>query len=257
MSGEASHSDSGPSASEPSVPGSVQVDGLWEGYRPGRRRRLPWRGDWNWALRGVDLDIESGEIVGVIGHNGSGKTTLLQSVAGVLRPTRGTVHTSGRVSSLVDLAAGFHRDLSGHENLLIGGVLLGMSRAEIRHRYPDIVGYTGLDESELDNAISTYSTGMGLRLGFALVACSAPSVILVDEVLAVGDEAFRRRCVDTIVTMVDAGAAAMLASHDMDLIAKHCDRVTVLDHGEQRFSGSVIEGIELYHELRGSTDRND
>lgn len=239
------------------VPGRVVVQGLWEGYRPGRRRRLPWRGEWTWALRDVDLEIGPGEIVGVIGHNGSGKTTLLQSVAGVLRPTRGSVETTGRVSSLVDLGAGFHRDLSGHENLMIGGVLLGMSRAEVRARYDDIVAFSGLDAQELDTPISTYSTGMGLRLGFALVACSAPSVVLVDEVLAVGDEAFRARCVDAIESRVDAGAAALLASHDLDLIAKHCARVTVLDHGEQRFSGSVLEGVELYHELRGSIDRND
>ena len=230
-------------------PGSIRVDGLWEGYRPGRRRRLPWRGEWNWALRGIDLHVDSGEVVGVVGHNGSGKTTLLKSIAGVLRPTRGSVSTTGRVSSLVDLAAGFHRDLSGHENLLIGGVLLGLPRAEIRARYDEIIDFSGLDDDALAEPISTYSTGMGLRLGFALVACSRPSVVVVDEVLAVGDDAFQRRCIDAVVSMVDDGCAAVLASHDLDLMAKHCDRLTVLHHGEQCHDGSVTDGLERYREL--------
>lgn len=229
-------------------PGRIEIEGLWEGYRPGRRRRLPWRGRWNWALQGIDLTVESGEMVGVIGHNGSGKTTLLQSVAGVLRPSRGSVRTTGRVGSLVHLDAGFHRDLSGHENLLIGGVLLGMRRGEVRRHYDEILQFTGLTRDELDDPISTYSSGMGLRLGFALLACSRPSVVLVDEVLAVGDEDFQRQCIERIESMLATGAAALLASHDLDLIAKHCDRVMVLQRGEQLFTGPTLEGIERYHQ---------
>jgi ABC-2 type transport system ATP-binding protein len=228
---------------------SIDIQGLWEGFRPGRRRRVPWRGTWRWALRDIDLQVDPGEKVGVIGHNGSGKTTLLQATAGVFPPTRGTVQTRGRVSSLVDLHAGFHRDLNGHENLQVAGVLLGMSRRQLRERYDEIIAFTGLEEDALQEPLSTFSSGMGLRLGFALVVCTDPSVLLVDEVLAVGDEAFQRQCVDRIEELVAGGCAALVASHDTELIAKHCDRVTVLHGGEQAFTGPTLEGIARYEEL--------
>ena len=229
---------------------SVIVDGLWEGYRPGRRKRLPWRGMWHWALRDIDLIVEPGEIVGVVGRNGSGKTTLLQSVAGIIPPTRGSVITGGRVASLVDLHAGFHRDLTGHENLLIGGVLLGLSRKQVRQRYDAIVDFTGIDDEALATPLSTFSTGMGLRLGFSLIVHSDPAILVVDEVLAVGDEAFQERCIDRVEEMVSAGCALLLASHDLELVHKHCHRLTVLHDGEQRYTGEVAEGIDRYRAMQ-------
>jgi ABC-type polysaccharide/polyol phosphate transport system ATPase subunit len=224
----------------------VRIEALWEGYRPSRRRRIPWRGEWRWALKDIHLEVASGEIVGVVGKNGSGKTTLLQSVAGVLRPTRGAVHVERPVASLVDLSAGFHRDLTGHENLLFGGVLLGLTRAQVRARYDDIVEFAGVDQDALQSPLSTFSTGMGLRLGFALIVHSEPRVLVVDEVLAVGDEAFQTRCIARVEEMVANGCAMVMASHDLDLVADHCDRVMVLHDGEQIFTGPVAEGLEHY-----------
>lgn len=227
----------------------VVVDHLWEGYRPGRRRRLPWRGEWRWALRDISVSVEAGEILGIVGQNGSGKTTLLQSVAGVYGPTRGTVTTAGRVASLVDLSAGFHRDLTGRENLLIGGVLLGLSRRQVRERFDDIVQFAGIDDEALDNPLSTFSMGMHLRLGFALVVNTRPDVLLVDEVLAVGDEGFQQRCVQKIEELVAGGCAVLLASHDLVLVEARCRRLVVLAAGEQCFDGPVDEGLERYHQI--------
>lgn len=233
----------------------IVVDHLWEGYRPGRRRRLPWRGDWHWALKDVSLSVGEGEFVGVVGRNGSGKTTLLQAVAGVIPPSRGTVTTTGRVASLVDLSAGFHRDLTGRENLTIGGVLLGLTRRQLRERYDDIVTFAGLPAEALDTPLSTFSMGMGLRLGFSLMIHTRPSVLLVDEVLAVGDEGFQQRCADKIDEMVDGGCAVLLVSHDLELVAERCRRVVVLDRGRQSFDGPTSDALEVYrHAVHADDD---
>ncbi len=213
------------------TPAGVVVDGLWEAYR--RRGRSGWRrrGDVTWALRDVSLEVPRASMLGVVGSNGSGKTTLLQVLAGVLSPTRGSVSVAGRVASLVDLSAGFHRDLTGHENLVIGGVLLGVSRAELRRRYDEIVAFSGLAPEALDAPLSSYSAGMGLRLGFSLVVHTDPDVLLVDEVLAVGDEAFQRQCVAEVERLQAGGCSVVLVSHDLGLVRRHCDRAALLDRG--------------------------
>lgn len=223
----------------------IVVDGLWEAYR--RRSRLGWRHRApHWALRDVSLSVPDGGCLGVIGGNGSGKTTLLQVVAGVLRPTRGRIEVHGRMATLVDLSAGFHRDLTGRENLLIGGVLLGMSRTEVRDRFDEMVEFSGLDEDTVDAPLAGYSAGMGLRLGFSLVVCSRPDVLLVDEVLAVGDDAFQRRCLGRIAELRTRGCAVMFVSHDMHLIHEHTDEVAVLERGELAMVGSPGEAV-AYH----------
>jgi ABC-type polysaccharide/polyol phosphate transport system ATPase subunit len=224
-------------------PTAVATHGLSVAYRT--RTRLGWRRRHAdaWALRDVDLTVPPGRSLGVIGANGSGKTTLLQALAGVIRPTAGEVDTQGRVASLVDLSAGFHRDLTGHENLLIGGVLLGLGRAEVRERAEEIVAFSGLPDESLDWPLAAYSAGMGLRLGFSLVVHSDPDVLLVDEVLAVGDEGFQQQCVERVDALQAGGCAVVLVSHDMTLIRDHSDEVAVLDAGRVRLRGAPEEAI--------------
>ena len=185
-------------------------------------------------------------MLGVIGRNGSGKTTLLQTVAGVILPLRGQVDTQGRVASLVDLSVGFHRELTGQENLMLGGVLLGISRASLRDRYDDIVAFAGLSPETLGSPLRTYSAGMGLRLGFSLVAHSDPGVLLVDEVLAVGDEEFRGQCIDRVNHLRTGGCAVLLISHDLELISHRCDRAITLHRGEIVDAGPPDEVVERY-----------
>ena len=228
------------------TPPAVSVEGLWEAYhrrnKIGRRRR----GRSRWALRDVSFSLGRGETLGVIGGNGSGKTTLLQVLAGVLTPTRGRVETTGRVASLVDLSAGFHRDLTGAENLRIGGVLLGLSRSEVRERLDEIVAFSGLDSDAVDTPLSAYSAGMGLRLGFSLVVHSDPDVLLVDEVLAVGDDSFQQQCVARIDALRGAGTAVVVVSHDLGMISAHADVVGVLDGGSLSFLGEPDAAIDHY-----------
>ncbi len=229
---------------------AVVASSLWESYRP--RGGLGWRrGEPTWALRDVSLDVAPGECLGIVGGNGSGKTTLLQVVAGVLRPTRGHVEVRGRVASLVDLSAGFHRDLTGHENVLVGGVLLGLTRQEVRERYDDIVAFSGLPADALEWPLSAYSAGMGLRLGFSLVAHTRPDVLLVDEVLAVGDAAFQRQCLDEVERLRSSGCAVVIVSHDLDLVRSHCQEVGVLARGELVELGPTEDALARYLERVG------
>src|SRR5271165_3322765 len=200
----------------------LEIDGLWQSFRPktwngGRRRRRAL----TWALRDIDLVVAPGEMIGVVGSNGSGKSTLLRTVAGVYRPERGQVLVRGRVSSLLDLETGLNRDLTARENLLIGGVLLGLSRADMRQRYDRIVAFSGLDEAALRQPLSAFSSGMELRLTFSVVLSSDPSVLLVDEVLAVGDEAFRVQCARQLEEMRASGCGVVLVSHDLDRSEEH------------------------------------
>jgi ABC-type polysaccharide/polyol phosphate transport system ATPase subunit len=225
----------------------LEVDGLWQSFRPKTRRGGRRRGPvTRWALRDVNLAVQPGETVGVVGTNGSGKSTLLRTAAGVYRPERGRVRVRGRVSSLLDLESGLNRDLTARENLLIGGVLLGLTRQEVRERYARIVGFSGLDEHALNQPLSSFSSGMELRLTFSVVLNSDPTVLLVDEVLAVGDEEFRRQCADRLDELRGSGCGVLLVSHDLGLIATHCNRVVVLDRGSVVFTGPPREAIERY-----------
>ena len=234
-------------------PGSgnlVEIDGLWAGYRPKTRRG--WRNKQiRWALRDVSLDVAPGQIVGVIGANASGKSTLLQCIAGVVRPSRGSLSTHGSVASLVDLSAGFHRELTGKENTLIVGVMSGLTRAGIRERYEAILEFSGLDEQAMDAPMFTYSMGMWLRLGFSLLIYGEPRILLVDEVLAVGDDAFQRKCLQKINEMVETGCCVVLVSHDLNLIRAQCERAALLEMGSLHFLGPAEEAIEKYLAMTG------
>lgn len=228
---------------------AVVFDDVWVGYRRSDVGILRGRrGEPRWGLQGVSFEVAAGECVGVIGANGAGKTTLLQTAAGVLRPHRGAVLTHGRVASIIELTAGFNRELTGRQNLLLQGVLLGLSRAEIRRRYDEIVAFSGLSDEMLASPMRMYSAGMGLRLGFSIVASIEPDVLLVDEVLAVGDDVFQARCDARVADLQARGCAVLLVSHDLDLIAKRSDRAMLLDAGAVVVEGEPSRVLAEYHE---------
>jgi ABC-type polysaccharide/polyol phosphate transport system ATPase subunit len=222
---------------------------LWQGYRLKRRSGFRAHGIHAWALRDITLAVKRGEALGVLGPNGAGKTTLLHVLSGVLRPTQGTVMSAGRIASLIDLFAGFNRELTGHENLRLGGILTGYSKAMLERRYDEIVAFSGLSDDKLDAPLRTYSTGMALRLGFSLVICSQPDLLLVDEVLSVGDQHFREQCAQRCREMNDEGMAMVMASHDLKSVREMCNRVIVLDAGSVQYNGEPSEGIRMHLKL--------
>jgi ABC-type polysaccharide/polyol phosphate transport system ATPase subunit len=190
------------------------------------------------ALSGVNLEVEPGESVAIIGPNGSGKSTFLKLAGGILRPTTGTVEVGGRVTALIELGAGFHPEITGRENVLINGMLLGLARTEIEARMPEIVEFADIGDF-IDQPIKTYSSGMYVRLGFAVAVSTDPDVLLIDEVLAVGDRAFTRRCLDRLARMRQRGVTMVLVSHDLDLVTSFADRALYLEGGRQVALGSV------------------
>ena len=183
------------------------------------------------ALSGVSFGVRRGETFGVIGANGSGKSTLLKLVAGLFKPTSGALRVDGKVSALIELGAGFHPEISGRENVVINGVMLGLTRKEIERKLPSIVEFSGLSEF-IDEPVKTYSSGMYVRLGFAVAIHVDPEVLVVDEVLAVGDEAFARRCLDTIKEFSARGKTIFFVSHSLALVEELCDRVLYLSGGK-------------------------
>jgi ABC-2 type transport system ATP-binding protein len=183
-----------------------------------------------WALRDIDLTIQTGQTVGLLGHNGSGKSTLLKCVAGIYQPTVGEIVTRGRIAALLELGAGFHPDLTGRENVYMNGSILGLSKRDIDARFDDIVGFAEL-EPFIDNQVKHYSSGMYVRLGFAVAVTVEPEILLVDEVLAVGDESFQRKCLDRVRQFQREGRTIVVVTHSPDLIRQIGDWAAVLDHG--------------------------
>ncbi len=190
-----------------------------------------------WALRDVDVEIARGETVGLIGANGSGKSTLLKVLSGILQPTSGSVSVNGRIASLLELGAGFNGELSGRDNVYLNAALLGMSRREVDGLFDDIVAFSELEDF-IDNAVKNYSSGMYVRLGFAVAVHTDPDILLVDEVLAVGDEAFQQKCLSKITQFQDEGRTILLVTHALDTVEKFCTRAVVLDHGRVAFDGA-------------------
>ncbi|HEV3075474.1 MAG TPA: ABC transporter ATP-binding protein [Thermoanaerobaculia bacterium] len=197
------------------------------------------------ALEEVSFEVARGESFGLIGGNGSGKSTLLKLVAGMLRPTTGELAVEGRVAALIELGSGFHPEISGRENVYINGAVLGLSRRQIDRRYREIVEFSGLADF-MEEPVKNYSSGMYVRLGFAVAIHTDPDVLLVDEVLAVGDEAFAHRCIRRIEEFLAAGRTLLLVSHSLDLVAELCDRVLWLDRGHQRLTGDPRRVIDAY-----------
>ena len=199
------------------------------------------------ALEGIDLTVRRGEAFGVIGGNGSGKSTLLKLVAGILRPTAGRVEVDGRVAALIELGAGFHPEISGRENVYVNGAVLGLSRREVDRRLDSIVAFSGLADF-IDEPVKNYSSGMYVRLGFAVAVHTDPDVLLVDEVLAVGDEAFAHKCLRRIEEMLSDGRTLLFVSHSLDLVESLCDRVLWLDRGRQRMVGDPRRVVDAYRQ---------
>jgi ABC-type polysaccharide/polyol phosphate transport system ATPase subunit len=202
----------------------------------------------SWSLRGVDLTVEAGEIVAVVGRNGAGKSTLLKLAAGVTHPSAGEVRRARRVAPLIEVGAGFHPDLTGRENVALNGRLLGMSDAEVAAKLESIVDFAEL-RHVIDSPVKTYSSGMFMRLGFSVAIATEPELLLVDEVLAVGDLPFQVKCLDRIREIRESGAGILFVSHNLAAVQSLSDRALLLENGEPRLSGGVREVIGAYHEL--------
>ena len=201
-----------------------------------------------WALRDVSLGIEPGEAVGLIGRNGSGKSTLLRVLAGIIKPTTGTVSVEGRIGSLLELGAGFHPDFSGRENVYLNGSIQGLRRAEIRERFDEIVAFAEVEHA-IDRPVRTYSSGMAMRLGFAIAAFLRADVLLLDEVFAVGDENFQRKCFAVIAAFKSQGGTILFVSHDAQAVERLCERSILLSGGETAYDGPTHEAIARYRRL--------
>ncbi len=208
-----------------------------------------------WALKDVSLDVPVGTTFGLIGENGSGKSTLLKCMAQILRPDHGSIAITGKVSALLELGAGFHPELSGRENVFLNGSILGLGRKELASRYDDIVEFAGL-ERFIDTPVKNYSSGMYVRLGFSVAINVEPDVLLVDEVLAVGDEQFQRRCAEKFAEMRAKGRTVVLVSHALGSVRSMCDNAAWLDGGVLRSMGSASEVIDEYLDTV-HTDRVD
>jgi ABC-2 type transport system ATP-binding protein len=208
-------------------------------FRTSRRHR-----DDFWALRDIDLDIDLGSTVGLVGHNGSGKSTLLKVIGGILEPTTGTVARRGRLAALLELGAGFHQDLTGRENVYLNAAILGLSRKDTDRYFDAIVDFSGI-ESFIDTQVKFYSSGMYVRLAFAVAVHVDPDLLLVDEVLAVGDEPFQRKCMEKIGQFQSEGRTIVLVSHSADQVGSLCDRVVVLHAGEVQHDGDTAEGLRV------------
>jgi lipopolysaccharide transport system ATP-binding protein len=200
-----------------------------------------------WALRDVSFDVLPGHVMAVIGRNGSGKTTLLKILARVTAPTEGSAELRGRVAALLQLGAGFHPELTGRDNILLSGAVLGMSRREIAEVHQQIVEFAEIGRF-LDTAVKHYSSGMYVRLAFSVTAHLAAEIMLVDEVLAVGDAAFQEKCRARIRDMVRSGRAVIFVSHTMDAVRDLCDHALVLESGHVQFRGPTEEAIEFYEQ---------
>ena len=211
-------------------------------FRPKTRR------DRFWALRAVDLTVADGESIGVIGRNGSGKSTLMSLMAGITAPTEGSVRVWGRVAPLIQVGVGFHRELTGRENIYVNGAILGLTKRQIDDRLEEIIDFAEVEDF-IDTPVKFYSSGMYVRLGFAVAVHSDPDVLIVDEVLAVGDLAFQVKCYDRMNEIRDRGATIVMVSHHLGLVQRMCERVLLIHNGVPRHLGAPEESIAAFHDI--------
>lgn len=209
------------------------------------------------ALRNITFQVNEGEVFGVIGHNGSGKSTLLKCMAGILQPNEGSVRVSKRMSALLELGAGFHPELSGRDNVFLNAAILGMSRRDIAGRFDEIVDFSGL-EGFIDSPVKTYSTGMYVRLAFAVAINVDPQLLIIDEILAVGDVTFQQKCMEKFVDFRNEGRTIVLVTHAMASVKDMCDRAIWLEHGNLAAEGDPSELVDAYTErMLGERNRSD
>ena len=243
---------------------AVLFDGVWKKFRRGERhdslrdlipstlKRLGGRTRQSdleskefWAVHDVSFEVRRGEALGIIGPNGAGKSTILKLLSRILKPTRGRCEVRGRAGALIEVAAGFHPDLTGRENVFLQGAIMGMRRTEIARKFDEIVEFAGVAEF-IDTPVKRYSSGMNARLGFAIAAHLDPDVLLIDEVLSVGDAAFQDRCVDRMRTLIKDGVPLVFISHNLPAVLDLCTRAIVIDHGTVRYDGTPAEAIQQY-----------
>ena len=213
---------------------------LWHRLRP----REPF-----WALRDVTMTVNRGEIVGIIGANGSGKSTLLRVLAGLSPPTTGSVTIHGRYAALLELGAGFHRQATGRENAYLNALFMGLSKREAKERVPEILEFSGLEQFA-DQPMRTYSAGMFLRLGFSVAIHVQPEIFLIDEILAVGDAEFQKKCFDHFDKLQQRGTTIIIVSHNVDVLKEFANRVVLIEHGKAVLDGDPVEVTREYIERR-------
>lgn len=224
-----------------------------------KRRTAMTQSDEFWALRNVSIEIDEGHTVGLIGHNGSGKSTLLKMIGGILSPTSGYVERRGLLAALLELGAGFHGDLTGRENVYLNASILGLSRKEIDRYFDSIVDFSGIEQF-IDTQVKFYSSGMYVRLAFAVAVHVDPDVLLVDEVLAVGDEPFQKKCLDKIKHFQHEGKTIVMVTHALDTVRQMCDKAILLDHGKVIVDGSPADAVRHFRAANAEHDadlRND
>ena len=202
-----------------------------------------------WALKGIDFEVKNGECIGIIGKNGAGKSTLLSLILGNFYPTIGEVRVLEKITPLLELGSGFHPDLTGRENVLINGVLLGLTKDEVMERMEDIIAFSEIGEF-VDMPVRTYSSGMYFRLAFSVAIHTEPRLLLIDEILAVGDESFHKKSKDALVRLIKGGATTILATHDMKDVLGICNRAILLDKGELKVEGKSEDVVAEYKNMQ-------
>lgn len=207
-----------------------------------------------WALRDINFDVERGQALGIIGHNGAGKSTLLKLLSSITAPTTGEIVVSGRIAALLEVGSGFHPELTGRENIFLSGSILGMTRREIHSKLERIIDFAEVRQF-IDVPVKRYSSGMYVRLGFSIAAHLEPDVLLLDEVLAVGDAAFQKKCTDRILELKRAGTTIVFISHDLAAVENMCDRVIVMNQGRMTFDGAPSGAIAHYYSAAATPER--
>ncbi len=240
--------------------GTVTIDHVWKRFRSDRGRRLlrdhvsrigrrvarrEGVDEWRWVLRDINFKIEPGESVGFVGSNGAGKSTLLKIISGVMFPHTGSVAVEGRIGALIEVASGIHPELTGKENISVFGTLLGLGKSELARKYDEIVAFAELEDA-INRQVKFYSSGMKTRLGFAIAAFLEPSVLIVDEVLAVGDQMFQQKCLDRMRTVLQSGTTLLLVSHDLAAVGATASRAIWLANGTMQADGPVDEVLSGY-----------
>lgn len=237
----------------------VQVRNLSKSYRIGHiaqgSMQRPGRDTIIWALRDVSFDVLPGEVIGIVGRNGAGKSTLLKILSRIVRPTEGEVDIYGRLGSLLEIGTGFHPDLTGRENVFLNGAIIGMKRGEIRRKFDEIVAFAEVEEF-LDTPVKHYSTGMHLRLAFAVAAHFEPEILILDEVLAVGDAAFQQKCYRKMQDVIREGRTIFFVSHDPSSVQRLCGRALFIESGRLKDDGPVDTVVKRYLDGVAAAARN-